>query len=595
MPTFDIKDAIPLMRDSLTFPPAIIGWNRLEGRPRTEQYDRALRAEVRDALWFLTRQWQFGEFKGEDSGSPVEVRTSVRVDPLQHYAVKGKPAVAYDATVPLETHVERERVAFDIVIHSQVTRYFWRLISGVGNEPAVKAKYLAHYQLNAVSGIADDDARHALQVGRSHLLDAADLLAEVASGAHETLVDGLAIIPGVSAADLIRLKKAGRDLRDWFFAQFSQPASDDDNAWQPRYLEYQFAVATDTADRAQTVLIADQYTQGHLDWFAFDVDAAPAAKLTRRDGSVAVPTPASVTPLSFIPTPVSFGGMPSHRYWEMESRQIEFADIDAHTTDVAKLLLTEFALVYGNDWCVIPYELPVGTLSEVVGMLVSDDFQEQSLLLPAGRGLDDAWQRWSMFTMSRSTSTGQADTRFFVPPAVAKLIEASPLEKVHFLRDEMANMAWGVERIVASQLGVGVSGDTVAARAASLVPPPPLLPTTAPVSYVLGTDVPYNWIPFIPVHVPGSNRSVQLQRAQMPAVTGVPVRRQTRVLDGKTPYYINEEEIPRAGKFVTLGYQRARWLNGATLTWIGRRATTGRGEGSSGLAFDQIQVRRSVV
>jgi len=28
----------------------------------------------------------------------------------------------------------------------------------------------------------------------------------------------------------------------------------------------------------------------------------------------------------------------------------------------AKLLLTEFALVYGNDWCVIPYELPVGFL-----------------------------------------------------------------------------------------------------------------------------------------------------------------------------------------------------------------------------------------
>jgi hypothetical protein len=593
MPTFEIKSAIDLMRYSVTFPPAIVGWNRLEGRPRTEQFDRALRAEVRDALWFLTRQWQFGEFKGEDAGSPVEVRTSVRVDPLQHYAVKDKPAVAYDAMVPLETHVERERVAFDIVIHSQVTRYLWRMISGVGNEPAVKAKYLAHYKLGAVSGVDDDDARHALQAGRARLLDAADLLAEVASGAHDTLVNGFTSIPGVTAADVARLKKAGRDLHDWFVAQFSQPASDDDNAWQPRYLEYQFAVATDTADRAQTVLVADQYAQGHLDWFAFDVDATPGAKLTRKDGSVAVPTAASVTPLSFIPSPVSFGGMPSHRYWEMESRQIEFADIDAHTTDVAKLLLTEFALVYGNDWCVIPYEIPVGTLSEVVGMLVSDDFQEQSLLLPAGRGFDDSWQRWSMFTMSRTTASGQADTRFIVPPAVAKLIEAPPLETVHFLRDEMANMAWGVERIVPSQLGVGISGYTVAARAASLVPPPPpLLPTTAPVTYVLGTDVPYNWIPFIPVHVPGSNRSVQLQRAQMPPVAGVPVRRQTRILDGKTPYYINEEEIPRAGKFVTLGCQRARWLNGATLTWIGRRAGTGRGEGSSGLAFDPIQVRR---
>ena len=99
-----------------------------------------------------------------------------------------------------------------------------------------------------------------------------------------------------------------------------------------------------------------------------------------------MPTPASEKPLSFIPAPVSFGGMPSHRYWEMENRKTEFADIDANTTDVAKLLLTEFALVYGNDWCVIPYELPVGSLSEVVGMLVTDDFGEQSLLLPPAAG-----------------------------------------------------------------------------------------------------------------------------------------------------------------------------------------------------------------
>ena len=76
---------------ALKFPPAIVGWNRLEGRPRTVQFDRALRAEVRDALWFLTRQWQFGEFKGEDAGSPVDVRTAVRVDPLQHYAVDRRP------------------------------------------------------------------------------------------------------------------------------------------------------------------------------------------------------------------------------------------------------------------------------------------------------------------------------------------------------------------------------------------------------------------------------------------------------------------------------------------------------------------------
>ena len=40
--------------------PTVMVWNRLEGRPRTSSSTRALRAEVRDALWMLTRQWQLG-------------------------------------------------------------------------------------------------------------------------------------------------------------------------------------------------------------------------------------------------------------------------------------------------------------------------------------------------------------------------------------------------------------------------------------------------------------------------------------------------------------------------------------------------------
>ena len=50
--------------------PAVTRWNRLEGRPRSHDFGRALKAEVRDALWMLTKQWQLGEFRGDDAGSP---------------------------------------------------------------------------------------------------------------------------------------------------------------------------------------------------------------------------------------------------------------------------------------------------------------------------------------------------------------------------------------------------------------------------------------------------------------------------------------------------------------------------------------------
>jgi hypothetical protein len=60
------------------------------------------------------------------------------------------------------------------------------------------------------------------------------------------------------------------------------------------------------------------------------------------------------------------------------------------------------------------------------------------------------------------------------------------------------------------------------------------------------------------------------------------------ILSGPSPYYVNEEEAPRGGKIATRAFERARWLDGRSFVWIGRRVTTGRGEGSSGLAFDQI-------
>ncbi len=54
------------------------------------------------------------------------------------------------------------------------------------------------------------------------------------------------------------------------------------------------------------------------------------------------------------------------------------------------------------------------------------------------------------------------------------------------------------------------------------------------------------------------------------------------------PYFVHEEEVPRAGVRVYQTYQRTRWYNGKVVTWYGSRKQTERGEGHSGLAFDQI-------
>ena len=46
----------------------------------------------------------------------------------------------------------------------------------------------------------------------------------------------------------------------------------------------------------------------------------------------------------------------------------------------------------------------------------------------------------------------------FIPPVAGFRQESAPLDEVRFLRDEGANMVWGVEHIVANQMGRAVSG-----------------------------------------------------------------------------------------------------------------------------------------
>ena len=95
-----------------------------------------------------------------------------------------------------------------------------------------------------------------------------------------------------------------------------------------------------------------------------------------------------------------------------------------------------------------------------------------------------------------------------------------------------------------------------------------------------------NWRPFIPAHLPGSQRSIRLQRARLPDQPALPLG---VVLDAPAPYFVAEEEVPRAGRLVTRGFRRAAGPRGITFLWMGRESPVGRGEGSSGLVFDRVE------
>src|SRR5919109_4597252 len=120
--TLGLRDPRPLIRS----------WNRLEGRPRDPDFQRSLRAEVRDPLWFLTRQWQYGEFEGEDAGSPIDARIAYETAALDFYEVDNH-RLPYDPGTPLEVRVERESIVFDLTLHMQAARVFERLLAARGH------------------------------------------------------------------------------------------------------------------------------------------------------------------------------------------------------------------------------------------------------------------------------------------------------------------------------------------------------------------------------------------------------------------------------------------------------------------------------
>jgi hypothetical protein len=546
--------------------PLVRGWNRLEGRPRSADFARSLRAEVRDPLWFLTRQWQYGEFEGEDAGSPIDARIGYRTSPLDGYTT-GQAALPYDAAMPLEVRVEREAVPFDLMLHMQAARVFERLLADRGSAARL-GEYARLFALDfdaGVQGAPTAESRALFEAGRAFLFDTAQLLAAVRDGSHQARIAGF---DGLTPGEGANLVDAGSALLDWYSRTYSQPAGES-AAWRAETLGYAFGC---TAAQAAVQLDAHDHRGGELDWYAFDV--APST------GAESPVETAAATTLSFLPAALRFSGMPSPRHWEIEDTRTDLGGLDVNPNDLARLLLAEFVLLFSNDWCLLPLELPVGSFTRVEGLVVRDVFGDQTFVRPADRGADSDWQRWSMYRLNGDSASSMG---LLLAPALTARIEAPPLEQVHFLRDEMANMVWAVEHRIASK-----AGEPLDPAIGYALPETPA-DASGGARYVLGETVPPHWRPFVPARVPGSTRSIRLQRARLP---GQPQQPLGAVLDVASPYFVAEEEVPRAGRKISRSFQRARWIDGATFLWIGRAAPFGRGEGSSGLVFDAIEERR---
>jgi hypothetical protein len=600
--------------------PSVTSWTRLEPDRRRDSTAASLAARVLDPLWLLTRQWQIGEFQGEDGGSPVFARMRAEVTMLSRCHLGELPADTiisaprYDPRAqPLEVVAERGvarptgpddpgalRTALEAGRHllrmlaqqpldhdyagAFVTRFPFSLPAGPGPNGRPVTDELTARQLRLAAGRAVD--------GR---------LVRAACEAHGSAAVAADPQLGVAPGDRAEVRDGLDAWLAWYGQAFSEPAAGTTGAWVTSRLEHQLSVAgrlsPDPFD--EVTLTATQIDAGRLDWSTFDVDLQVR---TGTDGEHGVPDDdTSVLVRTAVPAPVSVPGVPAHRFWEFESGALDYAQLPSQATDLAHLLLAEYASSYGNDWYLLPLTLPIGSLTRITSLVVTDSFGRRLLVRPVG---DTAlaptdWAMWQQAYLHRAGSdspSGCMRNLFFLPPALGQVFDGPATEDVLLLRDETVNVAWAIERLLETGWESGARALAVAEPAAEEGRAAgeqgrPDDGRNGPSRYLLTSDVPQDWVPLLPVEheQDDGTLTVRLRRGAV-LHEGSPQVQPARslLLAEQADFEVHPEEVPREGKRVQRRRRMARWIDGSTHVWVAHDVEIGRGEARSGLSFDQL-------
>jgi hypothetical protein len=556
--------ASALLPAFLFMPP---GWTRLEPQSVSGDPSPGLQARLADPLWLLARQWQFGEFAAEDAGSPVAVHVASSTVPVDGWAPEGGTPRPLPAGDLIEACIEREPSA--------------------ARGPTLRDRAEAGAELLAVLAACPLELPWPDDFDRAAPGLMATLHGRIPDGeAAAQSITGAAPLnppPWLPAADPAQLD-AIADWLAWYRSQVAplpDPAAD---CWIDERLEYRFELTAG----GQT-FAAPGFGGGRVDWY--DVDAIGTAIGAAMGDAISPQPPATATvkQQTVLATPLRFAGMPADRYWEFEDAQVNLGALEVQPHDLARLLLVEFATVYGNDWLVVPVDVPLGSFTSIGAVTYTTTFGEKFAVARADDTTRSGTFRLFELSVARPPDNpGLPATTIpglFVPPSVTGVLDGPALEEVLYLRDELANMAWAVERTVQ-----GPSGDP-RSRHDEGYPPAfqPGLDPAAELDYVLQTGVPQWWIPFLPYST--GYATIALAKGVMTRPDESLVEPLGVLLRPGDALGIRDEEIPREGARVRRVPTLARRVDGSFARWITRRVTVGRGEGASGLAFDSTVAR----
>jgi len=534
-------------------------WVRLEPQSVSGDPGPGLEMRVHDPLWMLARQWQFGEFRGEDAGTPFAVESTT----LSQRVTAWQPG-----------NLDSDAAAFALPEHEPIDPVVEREPSSPQG-PGLRQRAEAGSLLVTMLGDAGFDAKAALLAACPLDSSASDVprffrTIAVANPDGHTAAEQLeAGAPAwLGAAPPVAVDAASQWLA-WYRRNVAPTVADDLDSWIDERIEYHFSVRVGDAD-AQQVFVAPLHEGGAIDWYSFD--HAPGESLALADEPAEVT--ASTATRTVLASPLQFAGMPSDRLWQFEDGAVNLGKLEVQQHDLARLCFVEFAMIYGSDWFVVPVDIDAGSFATVTELAYTTTFGER-FVVPRARD-NGRTGRFRLFGLDRIGSDEVLDG-LFIPPSTRGTMEGRALEDVLFVRDESANMAWAIECTVED-----VGGDPRNRRdepRPAIDPVDPKAP--ADLQYRLATSVPARWIPLVPIPKADRRGGFVLRKGTMSDVD----ESAGRLLD-PTPFTMQEEEVPREGVRVRRVPALLRTADGRRVRWIARRVNVGAGEGSSGLAFD---------
>jgi hypothetical protein len=534
-----------------------MSWTQIKGLSRDPDLTEALQARIADPLWMLLRQWQFGAFQGEDAATPFQLELEWQTVPVDHMTTDGKTYHALKAdSHPIEPYVEAEPVAAGQASDRLALDLAMDLLSRL---PAVLRKEVRQVLRDAHPLEVDWDDPILLATADG-AFDPRDLMRLPKDDRLDRFLSLFRPAPPTGLAD------AARAWLDYAANRFVEPPTKGAAAWRPQHLDYSFGLRASELD---IDLPAESYDGLRFDWYSVDFQnpAGTAYKL-----------PDKPSPAAPLVSRVRYAGMPSRKFWEFEDHKVNFGGYRGGATDLAQSLLVEFATVYSDDWYIAPLRAPNGHLVRVNKVLVRDVMSSKPREVKSAAQKDGVKRNWRFFELTGDASPEKAQTApwLYLPRVAAGGMQGKDLEDVRMQRDEAANLAWGIERIV--ETGSGRRKDRASqwsrirhhfARAEREADDDRWL-------YLLETETPPFFIPYQPL-IKDNRPTGRLVRSRMsfwerwPEELAREAGLQGRILDPGGAHVLTEGAMPRGGLQLVRRYQTTRGADGSLLVWVGRQ------------------------